>query len=193
MCIKNFDGNAPSDSEETGGYKSWTGKRVTFSMLVHLMSNSDVCSVLHALQGQANSRNVFLQAPLGYLLIEKQRNVHGYLLKLHYLGAFTRGWQISIRAGLHLLFWWSIMLLLIQQEKVQVSYVGLEKNLENKCELPSISPRHIVSAVVKLIIGCLRLLAFWHSCQTSCNRGAISSGMKKVTKIWTPSRNIIYI
>ena len=36
----------------------------------------------------------------------------------------------------------------------------------NVANEPSISPRHICTAVVKDIMGCRRQLVFWHSCQT---------------------------
>lgn len=37
---------------------------------------------------------------------------------------------------------------------------------------PSVSPRHMCTAVVKLVMGCPRQLVFWHSCRT-CFKASI--------------------
>lgn len=105
----------------TEGHRTGRVKWVTFSLLIHLMSNSDeLCSSLRLTSKQ--QKMFSSRQDLGTQTVKKKTtHVFKYFPKHRYFVAFTHGWQISIRAGLHLLFGWSVASILIQLETARVS------------------------------------------------------------------------
>lgn len=92
-------GRGSSESEGTEGHRSGTVKWVTFSTLVHLMSNSDkLCS---ALPIDKQTDDMFSSKQV--LDTKTQKNMYSntaaFQRQKHSVCPITRGWQISIQAG----------------------------------------------------------------------------------------------